>query len=200
MRVETVLGGWASPRGRGEAAGAALNATGEAWCGVGDLKWEPLNALTRDLLELGMDRGSRGMGVRVHGCDAGVVLLRDEVAVLGKARGSLEHVDTGVLLRLLWWLLVRGDLVLLRMAVVLVRTAGRQAVPMPVLLLLLLLLLHVEAVHVLAKIGKGRSAMEVVTMVTHHGDALWWPLHGVASGSGGRLIAARLGHGVIDLG
>jgi len=109
-----------------------------------------------------------------------------------------------VLLRLLWRLLVRRELVLLRMAVVLVRAARGEAVSVAVRLLLLLLLLHAEAtVHVLAKVGKGLSAVQVmagVTVVGHHGHARGWPVHGIASGSGRRLLAARLGHGVIDLG
>jgi hypothetical protein len=133
------------------------------------------------------------MGIGVHGCDARVVLLGDEVTVLGKASCPLEHVHTRVLLRLLRWLLVRLNLVLLRVAVVLVCPAGGEAVPVAVLLL------HVKAVHVLAKVGKGLGAVEVVAVVAHHGHALGWPLHGVASGCGGRLVTARLGHRVIDL-
>lgn len=146
-----------------------------------------------DLLILGVDRCGCGMGVCVHGSNAGVVLLRDEISMLGKARLPLEHVHTGVLLRLLRWLLMGRNLVLLWVAVVLVRAAG-EAVPVSVWLL------HVEAVDVVAKISKRLGAMEVVAVGAHHVDAGRRPLHGVASGRRGRLVTASLGHRVVHLG
>jgi hypothetical protein len=190
--VEAILGGWASPRRGGEGAGAALDAASKAGSRVGDLKWETLDGLAGNLLVLGVDLLAARVRVGVHGRDAGVVLLGDEVAVLRQAGGPLEHVHA-VLCGLLGWLLVRRALVLLRVAVVLVG-AARQAVAVAVLLL------HVEAVHVLAKVGEGLGAVQVVPVVTHHGDALRWPLHGVASRCGGGLVAAGFRHGVIDLG
>lgn len=79
--VEALLRG-RRPRSGRVAARAVLDAIGRG--GVGNLKRESLAALARHLLVLvlGMHGRGRGVRVRVHGGDAGVALLGDEVAVL----------------------------------------------------------------------------------------------------------------------
>lgn len=193
MGVEAVLRRRTSTRGRRETAGAALDAPGEAGRrGVGDLERQPFDTLARNLLVLSVHRGRGGVRVCVHGCYAGVVLLRDEVAMLRQARGALEHVDTGVLLVLLVLRLLRLVLLVwertlvLGVSVVLVCAAGRQAMPVAILLL------NVESVHVLAKVGKGLSTVEVMAMMAHHGHALRRPGHGVALWSRWGILASRL--------
>lgn len=188
--VEALLRGRRPRRGR-VAAGAILDAIGRGR--VGNLKREPLAALARHLLVLvlGMHGRGRGVRVRVHGGDAGVALLGDEVAVLRQARGPLEHLDAVVLL--LRRLLVArvGGVVLGRHGVVVVGSA-RQAVAVAVGLR------HaVAARHVLAVLGKGLGALDKVAVVVHHVRRPWdtvvalWCRRGV--------VIARLGRRVIVL-
>ena len=123
--------------------------------------------------------GRRLVRVRVHGRYARVVLLCHEVAVLGEACRPMEHVHTGMwlLLLLLLSLLVWVDgRMAVRDPVVLVGAAGRQAMPMAVLWQ------WVAPIHVLAEVGKGGGAMEVVVAVmTHQGHAVGRrPLHDAA--------------------
>jgi len=194
--IEAVLRGWTPPRSSGEAAGAALDAARQGRCRVGG---RSLAALAGDLLVLRVDSRSirsTWMGiwmVCVHGRYGRVALLGNEEAMLGHACRPLKHVHAGMLLRLLL-VGLEGSLVL-GMAMILVRATGRQTVPV------VILRLHVEGVHVLAKVGKGSSAVDVVrvVVVTHHGHVLRWPLHGVSLWGCRGLVAARIRHGVIAL-
>ena len=187
--VEAFLCGRSSRRRR-VAAGAVLDAIARG--GVGNLKWESLSALARHLLVLVLRMHWRGRRVRVcvHGGDAGVALLGDEVAVLRQARGPLKHLDAVVLLRRL--LVARvGGLVLVRHAMVVVGTA-RQAVAVGVWLR------HaVAAWHVLAKLGEGLCALGKVAVMAHH---VRWPWHTVVALWCRRgIVIARLGRRVIVL-
>jgi len=171
VRVEAVLGGRAAARRR-EGAGAALDGARQAGRRVRDLHGDALDRLPRD-------RVLRRHGCRVHGGDARVVLLRHVVRVLRQAGCPVQHGHARVLL-------VDG------LAVELVRTA-RERVAVAVLW-------HVVLVHVLAKVGERGSPVQAVA-VGHgvDGHALRRPLHGVALGRRGRLVAARLRGAVVQL-
>lgn len=187
--VEALLRG-RRPRGGRVAAGAVLDAIGRGR--VGDLKRESLAALARHLLVLVLHRRGRGVRVRVHGGDAGVALLGDEVAVLRQARGPLEQLDAGVLL--LRRLLVArvGGVVLGRHGVVVVGTA-RQAVAVGGVWLR-----HaVSARHVLAILGKGLRALDKVAVVVHHVRRPWHTVVALWCRRG--IVIARLGRRVIVL-
>ena len=200
VRVEAVLCRRTSAgRGR-EAARAALDAARcQARCcrRVWNLKWESLHALPRDLLVLGMVHGS-GSGswvrVRVHRRHTGIVLFSHKKAVLGQAGCPLQHVHWMLLLRLR--VLVNRCLGVMVgvTTVVLVSTARGEAVPV------VELLLEAIAAHLLTKVGKGGGAVKVMRVVVHDGQALRWPLHRAAFGGCGRVFAARVRHGIVDLG
>jgi hypothetical protein len=109
----------ASPgRGRIAARAAAGHAAGQAgiWVG-GDLEWEALDSLPGHLLRVRVvvlvSVLLRGVRIRVHRCYARVVLVRNEVAVVRKAAGSLEDLHTRMLLLLLLkrWLVEGGGVV-----------------------------------------------------------------------------------------
>jgi hypothetical protein len=109
----------------------------------------------------------RGVLVRVHGGDARVVLVRDEVVVVRHASCPLRYLHAWVLLLLLWGVPVgvHGLLAERRCAVILRGAAGREAVSVVVIL-------RVQAVvaHVLAEVGKRSSSLELMAGVAHDGS------------------------------
>jgi hypothetical protein len=122
--------------------------------------------------------------VGVHRGHARVGMLGNIVRVLGHARRSVEHVSTWVLLlRLVYGL-----------TVVLVRSSCGDAVAMAILRL------GVVAVHVLAKVGEGRSSMDGVTLDARMaGHADLGPVNSRHSGCRWRLAAVRVGCAVVQL-
>lgn len=154
-------------------------------------------------------RGAR-VGVGVHCCYAGVVGVRDEVAVVGEGGRPLQH-DGNVLvvvmlgrLGLLLLMVVVNSLGvrILMQAVVFSCPARRQRMAV----LVVVLLLEAVPVHVLAKVGEARGTLEMVAVGSHHGDVVMLllgcgPGHGgMALWGGGGVLTARVGHGVVELG
>ncbi len=104
----------------------------------------------------------------------GLLCSRDVVGVLRQAGGPLEDVHARVLLGMLGCSLMA---VHLGNAMVLLRSARRQAVSVPVRVLL-----DAVVVHVLAEIREGGGPLQVVAAVAHHWHVLRGPVHRVALG------------------